>query len=70
MEERTIYSIDGIAGFLMASILLIFLEITLMALTIIAQRSNADVFYTIEKEKIKKIDKNNAQYYKIVKSEE
>ncbi len=67
MEERSIYSIDGLAGFLMASLLLIFLEIALMTMTILAQRSNSDVFYTVEKEKLKPIDKNNYKHYKIVK---
>ena len=68
MEQRSIFAFDGLSGFLMATLLLIFLEITLMTLTILAQRANADVFYAVDKEKLKPIDKNNYKHYKIVKT--
>ncbi|MCK9256675.1 MAG: DUF4006 family protein [Sulfurospirillaceae bacterium] len=67
MNNRSIFSIHGITGMLIATLLLITILVVLTWLGIKAQRSVANKPYTIENaNQIKMIDKNSASF-KVIK---
>jgi hypothetical protein len=68
MENRSIFSLDGITGMLIATVLLLGILVYLTVLALGAQQANASNFYMIEKEKeIKMISTDNAEHWVNVK---
>lgn len=68
MESRSIFSLDGITGMLIATVLLLSILAYLTVLAIGAQQSNATNFYTLENEKeIQMISVDNAEHRVLVK---
>jgi hypothetical protein len=68
MENRSIFSLDGITGMLIATVLLLSILAYLTVLGMGAQQANASNFYTIENEKeIKMISTDNAEHWVLVK---
>ncbi len=63
MENRSIFSLDGITGMLIATVLLLGILAFLTVLGLGAQQNNAANFYKIENEKeIKMISTENAKH--------
>jgi hypothetical protein len=68
MENRSIFSLDGITGMLIATVLLLGILAYLTVLALGAQQNNATNFYTLENEKeIKMISTENAEHWVNVK---
>jgi len=62
-ENRSIFSIDGILGILIATVLLLSILVFLTILGISAQQANADNFYKLESPmEIKMISADNAKH--------
>lgn len=67
--NRHVFSIHGVTGMLIATVLLISILVTLTYFGIMTQQSVADKPYTIKnQEQIKMIDKENANF-KVIKGE-
>lgn len=67
MENRSIFSLDGITGMLIATVLLLSILAFLTVLGIGAQQNNASTFYKVENEKeLKMIDPANGSHRVIV----
>lgn len=63
MEGRSIFSIDGITGMLIATVLLLAILAGLTTWGLGVQQANADKFYQVENEKeIKMISTDNATH--------
>jgi hypothetical protein len=63
MEGRSIFSIHGITGMLIATVLLLSILAGLTVWGLGVQQANADKFYTVDKEKeIKMISTDNASH--------
>jgi len=63
MEGRSIFSIHGITGMLIATVLLLSILAGLTVWGLGVQQANADKFYTVEKEKeIKMNSTDNASH--------
>jgi hypothetical protein len=68
MENRSIFSLDGITGMLIAVVLLLSIVGVLTYLSVITQAANANNFYKIENEKeIKMFGTENGQHLVDVK---
>jgi len=68
MENRSIFSLDGITGMLIATLLLLSILAGLTMWAINVQQSNADHFYQLENEKeIKMISTDNVNHWVDVK---
>ncbi|MDP3265926.1 MAG: DUF4006 family protein [Sulfuricurvum sp.] len=68
MENRSIFSLDGITGMLIAVVLLLSIVGVLTYLSIATQKANASNFYKIENEKeIKMFSTENAKHVVDVK---
>ena len=68
MENRSIFSLDGITGMLIAVVLLLSIVGVLTYLSIVTQAANANNFYKIENEKeIKMFSTENAKHVVDVK---
>ena len=68
MENRSIFSLDGITGMLIATVLLLSILAGLTVWGIGVQQTEATNFYYIENEKeIKMISKDNAKHWVDVK---
>lgn len=71
MEHRSIFALDGITGMLIATVLLLAVEGTLVFLAIGAQHSEAQEYYYIEDAKsIKMISTENASHMKLLKDKQ
>lgn len=67
MESRSIFSLDGITGMLIATCLLLSILAGLTYLAITTQQDTATKYYEIENvHDLEKINKDNANHYKIV----
>ena len=67
MNSRSIFSLDGITGMLIATCLLLSILAGLTYLAIDAQQTSATKFYEIENvHDLQMINKDNAKHYKIV----
>lgn len=68
MENRSIFSLDGITGMLIAVVLLLSIVGALTYLSVTTQAANANNFYKIENEKeIKMFATENSQHLVDVK---
>jgi len=68
MENRSIFSLDGITGMLIAVVLLLSIVGVLTYLSIVTQAANANNFYKIENEKeINMFSTENAKHVVDVK---
>jgi len=66
--KRSVFGIDGVAGMLIATALLLGILAYLTVLAIGAQQTNSEKFYKLENEKqIKMIGKENAAHRVVVK---
>ena len=66
MENRSIFSLSGITGMLIATLLLLSILAGLTVWAINAQQSSATKFYEIESvQNLEMINQNNASHYKI-----
>ncbi len=66
-ENRSVFSIDGVTGMLIATALLLSILAFLSMSAISAQQNNATTYYKIDEEKLVPISKENAKYYHVVK---
>ncbi len=70
MENRSIFSLDGITGMLIATVLLLSILAILTVWGLGVQQESADNFYKIENEKdIKMISTDNANHWVDMKKE-
>ena len=70
MENRSIFALHGITGLLVATVLLLAVEGTLVFLAIGAQKGAAQEYYYIKDAKsIKMFDANNASHVALHKDE-
>lgn len=68
MENRSIFALHGITGMLIATVLLLAVEGTLVFLAIGAQQGAADEYYYIEDVKsVKMFSAENASHVKLLK---
>lgn len=68
MENRSIFSLDGITGMLIAVVLLLSIVGVLTYFSVVTQAANANNFYKIENEKeIKMFSTENAKHVVDVK---
>jgi len=68
MENRSIFALHGVTGMLVATVLLLVVEGTLVFFAITAQQGAAQEYYYIEDAKsIKMRDVNNAAHVKLLK---
>ena len=66
MENRSIFSLSGISGMLIATLLLLSILAGLTVWAINAQQDSATKFYKIENvQNLEMINQNNASHYKI-----
>jgi len=66
MENRSIFSLSGITGMLIATLLLLSILAGLTVWAINAQQSSATKFYKIENiQNLEMINQDNASHYKI-----
>lgn len=66
-ENRSVFSIHGVTGMLIATALLLSILGYLTVLGIAAQKNNATTYYELEEKKLKTISTENAKYYHVVK---
>jgi len=66
-ENRSVFSIDGVTGMLIATALLLSILAFLTVNAISAQQNNATTYYKIDEKKLVPISKENAKYYHVVK---
>ena len=62
VKGRSLFALNGITGLLIAVVLLLAIEVTLVTAGLFVQQDNATNYYDIDKAKLKKIDSANAQY--------
>ena len=68
MENRSIFSLDGITGMLIAVVLLLSIVVVLTYFSVVTQAANASNFYKIDNEKeIKMFSTENAKHVVDVK---
>ncbi|MDF1880826.1 DUF4006 family protein [Sulfurimonas sp. MAG313] len=68
MENRSIFALDGITGMLVATVLLLVVEGTLVFLAIGVQQDVAQDYYYIEDAKsVKMFSNENASHVKLLK---
>jgi len=65
-ENRSVFALDGITGFLIATTLLLSILAFLTVLGIGAQQNNATTYYKIDEKKIQASSTENANYYHVV----
>ena len=65
-ENRSVFSIDGVTGMLIATALLLSILAFLTVNAISAQQHNATTYYKIDEDKLVPISKDNAKYYHVV----
>ena len=66
-ENRSIFALDGITGYLIAVVLLLSILAFLTVAAIGAQSSNSTTYYKLDEDKIQSISADNAKLYHIVK---
>ena len=66
-ENRSVFALDGVTGYLIAVVLLLSILAYLTVIGIAAQQNNATTYYKIDEEKLVPISKDNAKYYHVVK---
>jgi len=67
MENRSVFSINGVTGMLIATALLLSILAFLTVNAISAQQNNATTYYKLDEKKLQPISTQNAQYYHVVK---
>jgi len=68
MENRSVFSLDGVTGMLIATALLLSILAGLTVWGLGVQQANMDKFYILKDEKaIKMISTDNAKHYQLVK---
>lgn len=71
MEKRSIFALHGITGMLIATVLLLSIEGTLVYLGIMAERSTSQEYYYIDDAKsLKMKSTENASHMKLLKDKE
>ncbi len=65
-ENRSVFALDGVTGYLIAVVLLLSILAYLTVLGIGAQQNNATTYYKIDEKKLKTISTDNAKYYHVV----
>ena len=66
-ENRSVFALDGVTGYLIAVVLLLSILAFLTVQAIGAQQNNATTYYKIDEEKLVPSSTENAQYYHVVK---
>ena len=66
-ENRSVFALDGVTGYLIAVVLLLSILAYLTVIGISAQQNNATTYYKIDEQKLVPISKDNAKYYHVVK---
>jgi cell division protein FtsB len=66
-QDRNVFGIHGVAGMLIATVLLLTILAVLVTNAISVQHREATNYYTVDQDinSLKFIDANNAQYYKL-----
>ena len=65
-ENRSVFALDGVTGYLIAVVLLLSILAYLTVLGIGAQQNNATTYYKIDEKKLKTISTDNAKYYHVI----
>ena len=66
-ENRSVFALDGVTGYLIAVVLLLSILAYLTVLGIGAQKNNATTYYEIDAEKLVPSSTENAKHYHVVK---
>lgn len=65
-ENRSVFALDGVTGYLIAVVLLLSILGFLTVQGIAAQQNNATTYYKIDEKKLKTNSTDNAKYYHVV----
>ena len=66
-ENRSVFALDGVTGYLIAVVLLLSILAFLTVQAIGAQQNNATTYYKIDEKKLVPSSTENAKYYHVVK---
>ena len=65
-ENRSVFALDGVTGYLIAVVLLLSILAFLTVLGIGAQQNNATTYYKLDEKQIKRVSTDNVKYYHVV----